>query len=142
MAPQDLFVPLTSSVFGGLVVAIVNHIMTRRRERDRKLADIRIEHLIKCWKQIERAAFVGDDATVSERNKRYDELEDAIASIMLLGGKREVEAASHFAVALADSSNNSANGLLNSLRDSLRAELKLEPVASLSLFFRMRRDQK
>ncbi len=124
-------------------MALVNHFMTRRRERDKKLAEVRIEHLIKCWKQIERASNTENVTDRAEFNRRYEELEDAIASIMLLGAKKEVETARKFAVALAEGTDKSATELLQSLRDSLRAELELEPVEGLGhLFFRMHRDKK
>jgi hypothetical protein len=139
----DLIVPLASSIIGGLVVALVNHFMTRRRERDKKLADVRIEHLIKCWKQIERASNTENVTDRAELNRRYDELEDAIASIVLLGAKREVETAREFAGSLAQGTDKPATELLQSLRESLRAELELEPVEGLGhLFFRMHRDKK
>jgi hypothetical protein len=140
---SDLIAPLASSVTGGLVVAPVNHFMTKRREHEKKLAEMRIEHLIKCWKQIERASNSEKVADRAELNRRYDELEDAIASIVLLGAKKEVETARKFAVALAEGTDKSATELLQSLRDSLRAELELEPVEGLGhFFFRMHRDKK
>jgi hypothetical protein len=139
----DLIVPLASSLIGGLVVALVNHVMTKRREHEKKLAEVRIEHLIKCWKQIERASNTENVTDRAELSRRYDDLEDAIASIVLLGAKKEVEAARRFAVALSEGSDKSATELLQSLRDSLRAELELEPVQGLGhLFFRTHRDKK
>ena len=143
MPASDLIAPLASSIVGGLVVALVNHFMTKRREHEKKLAEVRIEHLIKCWKQIERASNTENVTDRTELNRRYDELEDAIASIVLLGAKKEVETARKFAVALAEGTDKSATELLQSLRDSLRAELELEPVEGLGhLFFRMHRDKK
>jgi hypothetical protein len=130
-------------VIGGFVVALVDHFMTRRRERDSKLAEVRIENLIKCWKQIERASNTENVTDRAELNRRYDELEDAIANIVLLGAKREVEVARKFAVSLADGTDQSATELLQSLRDGLREELELEPVEGLGhLFFGMHRDNK
>ena len=117
--------------------------MTKRREHEKKLAEVRIEHLIKCWKQIERASNTENMTDRAELSRRYDDLEDAIASIVLLGAKKEVEAAPSFAAALAEGSDNSATELLQSLRDSPRAELELEPVEGLGhSFFRMHRDKK
>lgn len=143
MSAPDFVTPLASSVIGGLVVAPVNHLMTRGRERDRKLAEVRIETLTKRWKQIERASNTENVTDRGELNRRYDELEDAIASIVLLGEKREVETARMFAVSLAQGTDKSATELLQSIRDSLRAELELEPVEGLGhLFFRMHRDKK
>ena len=143
MSASDLIAPLASSVTGGLVVALVNHFMTKRREHEKKLAEVRIEHLIKCWKQIERASNTENVTDRAELNRRYDDLEDAIASIVLLGAKKEVETARKFAVAHSEGTDKSATELLQSLRDSLRAELELEPVEGLGhLFLRMHRDKK
>jgi uncharacterized protein YigA (DUF484 family) len=139
----DIITPLPSSVIGGLAVALVNHLMTRRRERDKKLAEARIEQLIRSWKQIERASNTEKVTDRAELDRRYDELEQAIASIVLLGAKREVGAARKLAVALTEGADRSANELLQLLRDSLRAELELEPVEGLGhLYIRMHRDKK
>ncbi len=117
MTYEAALASLLSSIFGGLIVAISNHIMTRRREQEKRLSDLRIEHLISCWKKIERAASVNHDAIgMEDKRKRYDDLEDAIASIMLLGDRSEVDAASQFARELATRSNAPVNILLNTLR--------------------------
>jgi hypothetical protein len=139
----DLIVPFASSVIGGLVVALVNHFTTRRREHDKKLAEVRIEHLINCWRKIERASNTGTVTDPAELNRRYDALEDAIASIMLLGAKKEVEVARSFVTALAERHDSSADELLRSLRDGLRAELGLESIEGFRyIALRMGREEK
>ena len=65
------------------MVALVNHIMTRRREHEKTLAELRIEHLIECWRKIERGALVADGANRDSKNDAYDGIEDAIARITL-----------------------------------------------------------
>lgn len=133
---QEVIVPLASSLIGGAVVAVINNWLTRRREQDKKLSDLRVEHLLKSWRQIERAASMQNVDSDSERTKRYFELEEAVANILLLGDVEEVNAAKRF----AGDPNEQVNPLLNALRHSLRRELKLEPVESLSAFFRVRGD--
>lgn len=130
-----------SAIVGGVVVAFANHVMTLKRERERKTTDVRIEYLIESWAKIERASYVSDSASKDQRNKFYDDLEQAVAKIILLGDVKEVDAAKKFARDLAAGSNASANELLNSLRDSLREKLKLERASALDLFFRMQREK-
>jgi hypothetical protein len=141
MDVNPIVLSLLSSIAGGLIVAFVNHLMTKRREHDKKLADLRIQHLIDSWRKIEKASVV--DRSPSSRDKRnslYDCLEDAIASIMLLGTEKEVELARKFSRELAEKRTSSADELLNALRASLRAELGLKSVADMNVFLRMSRD--
>jgi hypothetical protein len=141
MDVNPIVLSLLSSIAGGLIVAFVNHLMTKRREHDKKLADLRIQHLIDSWRKIEKASVV--DRSPSSRDKRnslYDGLEDAIASIMLLGTEKEVELARKFSRELAEKRTSSADELLNALRASLRAELGLKSVADMNVFLRMSRD--
>ena len=132
---------LLSSIAGGLIVALVNHVMTRRREHEKKLADLRIQHLIDSWRKIEKASVVDRSPSSKEkRNSLYDGLEDAVASIMLLGTEKEVGLALKFSKELAEKRTSSADELLNALRASLRAELGLKGVADMNVFLRMSRD--
>ncbi len=97
--------------------------------------------MIESWRKIEKAANVGETKN-EDRNKRYDELEDAVASINLLGNAKEVAEANRFAVSLTNGEGGEVTTLLNTLRDGLRAELGLEPVAEMRLFMRMKRTLK
>jgi hypothetical protein len=110
-----------------------------RREAEKKTADIRIEYLIDCWTKIERAANLGEKPSKDKLEKSYDELEQAVAKVILLGDPSEVDAAKLFARDLAAGSNASVDKLLNALRDSLREKLELPKAGALDLFFRMRR---
>ena len=139
MPRESTLLALLSAVTGGLIVAFANHQMTRRRELEKKSSELNIEFLIDCWTKIDRAARIGDDVPIEEINERYSNLEMAIARIMLIGNKKEIEAAKLFAVNLASGQNRNADDLLNSLRDSLRQRLGLERTEALGLFFRMQR---
>jgi hypothetical protein len=140
---SDLITPLASSVVGGLVVALVNHIMTMRREHEKKLAELRIEHLIECWRKLERGALVGDQASQESKNDAYDGIEDAIARITLLGTEREVEIAANVTAELSKNHPEAIVALLNELRSNLRRELGLKSLPMMEdVFFRVRRDKK
>ena len=143
MLASDLITPLASSVVGGLVVALVNHIMTKRREHEKKLAELRIEHLIECWRKLERGALVGDQASQESKNDAYDGIEDAIARITLLGTEREVEIAANVTAELSKNHPEAIVALLNELRSNLRRELGLKSLPMMEdVFFRVRRDKK
>ncbi len=143
MLASDVIVPLASSVIGGVLVTAANHVMTKRREHDKKLAELRIEHLIECWRKIERGALVGDSAAPGARNDAYDGFEDAIARIVLLGTEREVEIAVSVTNQLSRNNPEAVVELLNELRLNLRQELGLKRLPSMeNVFFRLRRDKK
>ena len=125
------------------MVALVNHIMTMRREHEKKLAELRIEHLIECWRKLERGALVGDQASQESKNDAYDGIEDAIARITLLGTEREVEIAANVTAELSKNHPEAIVALLNELRSNLRRELGLKSLPMMEdVFFRVRRDKK
>jgi hypothetical protein len=141
MDVSPIIISLLSSIIGGVIVAFANHAMTRRKEHEKKLADLRIQHLIDSWRKIEKASVVDSSPSSQDRkNALYDGLEDATASIMLLGTENEVELARKFSKELAAKRTSSADELLNALRASLRAELGLKSVADMNIFLRMSRD--
>ena len=141
MSLDAIILSLLSSIAGGSIVAFVNHVMTRRREHEKKLADLRIQHLIDSWRKIEKASVVDHSpSSKDKRNSLYDGLEEAVGSIMLLGTEKEVELARTFSRELAEKRTSSADELLNALRASLRAELGLKGVADMNVFLRMSRD--
>lgn len=143
MPAPDLIVPLASSLLGGLIVAVVNHLMTKRREHAKKLAELRIEHLIECWRKLERGALVGEYFSQESRNVAYDGVEDAVARIILLGTEREVEIARRTTAKLSNNNPDAIVELLNELRSNLRRELSLERLPKMeNVFFRVHRDKK
>lgn len=143
MPASEVIIPLLTSVVGGLVVALVNHFMTKRREHARKLEELRIEQLIDCWRKIERGALVPEYASQELRDEAYDGVEEAIARISLLGTASEVKIAAGVTERLSRNDPSSIVELLNELRSSLRRELGLTRLPEVgNLFFRIRRDKK
>lgn len=140
MGLESVLASLAASIVGGLVVAFANNLMTKRREHEKKLVELRVEHLIECWRKVERASLIANNSNQDERNSAYDGMDDAIARITLLGTKREIEIADKVAGELSRNNSAAVVDLLNELRASLRRELSLEEVPKMAnIFFRMRR---
>lgn len=141
MTTLDLLQPLAPSIIGGIVVAVFNHAMTKRRERGKALAELRVAQLTECWGKIERAALLGAGVSAQSRDEAYDGLDRAVAKIRLLGTRREIEICDSFTVALSQGNGAAVIELLNELRRSLRDELGLESVPKMTnTFFRIHRD--
>ena len=143
MPASEIIAPLASSIVGGVVVALVNHLMTKRREHAKKLTELRIEQLIDCWRKLERGALVPEDASAESKSEAYDGFEEAIARVTLLGTDRDVEIAASVTQRLSEKDSGAIVDLLNELRSSLRRELGLTKVPdTANLFFRSHRDKK
>jgi hypothetical protein len=140
MDAEHTLAPLFASIIG--VVALANHFMTKWREHEKKLVELRVEHLIECWRKIEHASLIAENSASLVRSEAYDGMDDAIARITLLGTKREIEIANSVVVALTQIDSSAVVDLLNELRGTLRKELGLEQVPKMqNEFFRMRRDK-
>lgn len=139
MAPE-VIIPFLSAVLGGTIVSLVNYFLNARRERRRKLSDIRIQTLIDAWRKIEGASNI-EDWSHRDKNALYDGLEDAIASVILLGEPAEVELAREFCRESARGAGASTLELLEGLQSSLRRELGLKALPKSFIFLRMHRDK-
>ena len=120
-------------MLGGLVVALANHFFTRKREAARQKNEVRVSYLIESWKRIERASNI-DGASPERKYKLYDELEDALASIALLGNDQEVSLAADLGYKLSEGRGADSTKLLHALRNSRRNELDLESFGKKQLF--------
>ena len=137
---STVLLSLASSIVGGVIVAATSHLLTRHREKERKLADIRVQYLIEAWKNIEKATNVGD-ASGRDKNTLYDGLEGAFASVILLGDREEIKAAGELVQQIkAGAGAPSGDQLLSALRRSLRRELGIEDDIQGHVFLRMHRD--
>lgn len=133
-----IIVPIASSIVGGIIVALANHLLTKHRDVIKQKSDLRISYLIESWKNIERASKTTDRSR-DQILDLYDGLEDALASITLLGTRNEVQLAERLAQEMAKGPGADSTGLINGLRKSLRKELGLEQVNDMTLFVRMAR---
>lgn len=131
---KAVIISLISSLLGGLVVAAANYFFTRKRESIRQKNEVRVSYLIESWKKIERASNI-DGASPEQKYKLYDELEDALASIGLLGTGE----AADLGHKMSEGPGADSTKLLHALRNSLRKELGLEPLNEKQLFIRMKR---
>jgi hypothetical protein len=136
-----IFLPFAYGVLGGLVVAIANHWMTRTRELEKKITDVRVEYLIECCLKFDRASCLSQKSSLETIEKSYEDIETAFSKVMLLGDPNEIAAVKKFAQEFAKSKNASTESVLNSLRDSLRKKLGLDPAGKWDLFLRVKLDK-
>jgi hypothetical protein len=142
MAFDTALISLASSLFGGLIVAFANHWMTKRRDYEKRLAELRVTLLIECWRKLERGALVSTSADEKSRNDAYDGMEDAIARIKLLGTLRETAMAEDVSRRLSAKEPAAVVELLNELRKNLRQELNLKMLPDMEdIFFRIHREK-
>jgi len=133
MIPWSAF---ASAVFGGLIVAASNHFLTARRDRSKRFSDHRIKMLLEAWKKIEAASNI-DDWKGRDKAKLYLDLEDAYASVILLGTDEQIAVAKKFAKSVGQGLGASSLDLLNLLRKNLREELGLSETKEDFFFLRM-----
>lgn len=116
-------ISLTSVLVGALVGGLVVHRFTLRRESLSARRTQRVAFLLDAYRKLIDA---------SERDvlgeQRRDNLESALADIMLLGGVSEIEAAERFQYELAEGHGASLVPVIVALRASLRRELGIEAV--------------
>lgn len=117
------FVSLASVIVGAVVGGVLVHRLTLQREALVVRRTQRVAFLLDAYRKLIDA---------SERDvlspARRDCLEAAIADIMLLGGRAEIEAAHRFEVEFAETGGASLDPVIRALRDSLRSELGMEVV--------------
>ena len=113
---------LITVVVAALGWFVVNH-LSSKREREAKRREMIVQYLLEAWRRLENASNRND-------NSYSKSLESVIADIQLLGTKKQVELAQHFAEEFAQHREAGLDSLLNDLRSDLRKELKLE-IASI-----------
>ncbi|MCM2291682.1 hypothetical protein NAC44_04985 [Allorhizobium sp. BGMRC 0089] len=136
-----LIMSLLSALIGGGVVALVNHLLTARRERSRKLADLRIQTLIDAWRKIEASVIPPNDTSYRDMNSISDGIEGAIASIILLGHSNEVKLAEEVCRDFSSGKGVSVDLLLKGLKSSIRRELGLKGAVGENFHLRVYRDK-
>jgi hypothetical protein len=131
---------LIASILGGLIVALANHWLTKRRDFRRKLTELRVEQLIDCWVKLERAALLPSRADSATVETVFNDADGAMARIRLLGTKQEIDLADSVQAKLSHGDSAAIAELLSELRAHLRRELDLQPVPRLeNIFFRFHR---
>lgn len=127
-------IPLGSAVLGALVGGFVVHKLTLRREAVSARRSQRVNFLLDAYRKL-------IDASERENisSQRRDNLEGALADVMLLGGQQEIDAANRFQQDFVGGKSSSLVPVIESLRKSLRSELDLPEIALPGHFnFRLR----
>ncbi|WP_423446204.1 response regulator [Kocuria sp. KSNUG] len=117
-------ISLGSAILGAFVGGFFVHRLTMLREAIGARRTQRIAFLLDAYRKLIDA---------SERDpltpQRRDNLEGALADVMLLGGVQEIRAANRFQQDFVGRNNSSLMPVIESLRKSLREELDLPEVA-------------
>jgi hypothetical protein len=125
-------ISLLSSIVGGLIVAFVNHAMTKRREHDRSKHELNLKYLIEAWRNLSKGS--RDDVEIWEKASA---LEKGIEDVQLFGSAEQIKMAQLMAQEMTTKGSSNTTPLLHNLRNDIRRELRLENVAEAEFFFRI-----
>ncbi|MCG2801825.1 MAG: hypothetical protein L6311_06995 [Cellulomonas sp.] len=119
-----MVVPLASALLGAVVGGVVVHRLTGARDARNAQRSSRVDHLISAYRRLVAASNRAQDMT----DEQASGLESAIADIVLLGERAEVDQARKFLLRFRDEGGADTGPLLAALRSSLRRELMLEEL--------------
>ena len=116
------------AAFIGAIAAIAVYYLSsrdlKRKDRESKKREIRLQFLIEAYRQLESNANRSPEETWESVKK----IESAISDIQLFGTRRQVGLAQDVAAKFAAGGEVLFNELLDELRRDLRSELALEPL--------------
>jgi len=129
---ETIVTPLLSALLGGTIVAVVTHLLTSRRERQRNKREFNLKYLIDAWKNLNKGS--RDDVGIHEKAPA---LESAIADVQLFGSPAQIRMAQKIAQEMTEANTSNTTDLLHDLRDGIRRELELEKAPEGAFFFRI-----
>ena len=129
---ETIGLSLASSLIGGLVVAIANHFMTKRREREQRKREFVLKFLVDAWQNLEAGS--RNEIDIHQKSKA---LEKAIADIQLFGSPAQIQMANTLAKEMVSKGSSGTTDLLADLQKDLRRELGLHPSPVRLFFFRL-----
>jgi hypothetical protein len=133
---NNISVPLLQvlvSAVVALLVVVLGHAFTLRRERQNRRQEQRIGYLVSAYRAFAKA---------NNHPRLYEvaeELEQAVADVQLFGTPRQANLARQFAIDLATLRTAELDDLLAELRNSLRSELGAEPLTGRPVWLRIER---
>jgi hypothetical protein len=128
---HDISIPLLHvlvSAFIALLVVVLSHAFTLRRDRQNRRQEQRIDYLVSVYRALGKA---------NQNPRLYEvaeELEQAVADVELFGTPTQVALARRFTTDLGTRQSAAMDDLLVELRDSLRAELGAAPLSGRHLW--------
>jgi hypothetical protein len=126
----QLLVPLLITSLLTMIGWYVLHWFARKRDKEIKQKELRVNYLIEAWRKLEHAA----------NRKGYDAieyLEKPIADIQLFGTIKQIELAQKIAFDMVENQKGNLTDLLEDLRQDLRKELNLEKASIEIKFLRI-----
>lgn len=131
---------LVSVLVGAVVGGMVVHRLTLRRESRAARRTQRVAFLLDAYRKL-----IDASARENISPERRDNLESALADIMLLGGASEIAATESFQREFVERGGGNLDPVIGALRSSLRSELGIEEVdlpANFNFRLRLEGDQK
>ena len=113
-----------SSILIAIAVAYATHYLTSQRELKNRRREQRISYLIAAYHAFSSVC----NRDRKDNNDRIGEIEQAIASIKLLGSRKQICLVQKLETELVNHGGFSVGDLLVNLRDSLRKELGVEAI--------------
>jgi len=111
-------VPVVTALLG----LFLGHLLSKRREDEKRKRELRVEYLVEAYRKLERASQPTSGAYRSE------DVESAVADIQLFGDKGQVKLAHDFCEAASCGDGSLLQDLLEDLRKELRKELNLDRI--------------
>src|SRR6218665_822827 len=118
----ELLFPLLITCMLKMVGWYVLHSVARKRDKENKQKELRINYLIEAWRRLEYASNRKGVDTI-------EYLEKPIADIQLFGTIKQIEIAQKFADSLVNNQEGNLIELLEELRQDLRKELNFEKAS-------------
>ena len=116
---------IIAAFIGAIVTIVVWYFSSydlRKRDRENKKLEIRLQFLVDAYRNIE---FSGN-RSLALKPKYAHNIESAIGDIQLFGSRKQVKLAQEISDTLANDGKVKYDDLLNELRRDLRNELSLE----------------
>lgn len=121
MVIETVLLSLASAIVGGLVVAVVNHRLTRSRELEAKRRDIALLHLVGAWQALDAAS---DKAGI--RRADLKKAEEAIRTIVLFSSDKIIDLAETAVKTFETKGNADWTPILKNLRDGIRSSMGID----------------
>ncbi|MCJ9670308.1 MULTISPECIES: hypothetical protein [unclassified Neorhizobium] len=113
---------LVSAAIGGGIVALVNHLLTGRRERESKRRELIVRYLIETYDAIAAPSFLDPKDEVQA-------IERAVDRIQLLGDSELLKLTKVFCDDLKSTGQSDTSELMKYVRSQVRRELGLLPAS-------------
>jgi hypothetical protein len=118
---HPIFLSLLSAIVGGLVVAIANHLMTKKRDVEAKRREIALTKLVDAWLALDAAA-----EKPGIRDGELEKLEEAVRILVLFGEDEDIDLAENAVKSIQKNQPADWTELQKSLRKKIRDRMGIK----------------